>query len=201
MEKINDIISYIPAGTEPLSSDVGVIKTQCGVWLCDVGSSEECLYEINATGGEKTVVLTHFHNDHIANLSGVENIKKLYVGENTFRYTNRGTTVNDEIFCEDGGVRFHIFALPSSHAKGSLGLEINGEYAFLGDGIYPCEKAGKRMLNAQLLLSQIRTLEKLEARYFLLSHQKNIVVEKEIVLRLLKEHYSLRRPDLPYIFL
>ena len=107
----------------------------------------------------------------------------------------------EEFFTEEGGVSFHVFPLPSSHAKGSLGLEVNGEYAFLGDGIYAASKTGKYVLNAQLLFEQIRTLKKLEAKYFILSHRKNVVEEREVVLRLLSEQYAMRTPDSPYIFL
>ena len=40
---INDAISYIEASDDPLSADVGIVKTDGGVWLYDVGNGERAL--------------------------------------------------------------------------------------------------------------------------------------------------------------
>ena len=98
-------------------------------------------------------------------------------------------------------MKLRIFPLQSSHAKGSLGLEVNGEYAFLGDGVYPGTKNGKACYNASVLKEEIAVLKNLEAKYFLLSHDENFVRKKEDVLKDLEDIYSQRNPRESYIFL
>ena len=129
---ITKYLSYWKATENPLSADVGVIEGKSGVWLYDVGNSGEAAANINALNGRKNIVLSHFHDDHIGNLPKIR-YEQLYQGANTLRYTGTGTAVTEDIYVQDG-VQLHLFPLPSSHAKGSLGLEVNETYAFLGDG-------------------------------------------------------------------
>ena len=196
---IAEYLSYWKATEAPLSADVGVIEGASGVWLYDVGNSEKTAAEINALPGRKNIVLSHFHPDHIGNLPKIR-YDALYQGANTLRYTGAGTAVTADIYLQDG-VQLHLFPLPSSHAKGSLGLEVNETYAFLGDGAYSTRKAGRRVYNAGLLLEQIRVLRGLKARWFLLSHDAEFVRSREEVLSQLEAIYKMRSPKESYIVL
>ena len=128
--RINDRISYIKASNKPLSADVGMIEGDGYLWLFDLGADESVSEVINGINKQKIAVISHFHPDHMGNLDKID-LKEIFLGANTFGYAGRGNIVENDVFTDDG-VKIHIFPLPSSHAKGSVGMEI-GEYAFLGD--------------------------------------------------------------------
>lgn len=196
---ITDKISYIPASSPPLSSDIGLITGHKALWLFDVGDSPAAADAVNSFCGPKNAVISHFHRDHMGNLEEI-NLAKIYLSLNTHRYTNRGEIVEKDVYIEDG-VKLHIFNLPSSHAKGSLGLEVNGKYAFLGDGTYPSVKRGRACYNSSVLKEEIAVLKNLSAEYFLLSHADGLIKSQEEVLSELERIYSQRDPRQSYIFL
>lgn len=199
--KIDENISYICPTKNPLSANVVIIQCENGIWLYDVGSHPgipEMLNSLNPDKKRVNVVLSHFHKDHIYNL---ENIKydKLYQGKMTYRYTNDGTVVESDIFIEDGDVRLHIFPIPSSHAKGSVALEINETYCFLGDSVYAMEKESQRVYNAGLLQEQIKILKKITSNKFMLSHKEPFATSKDAVIKWLEDIYSRREKNEAYI--
>ena len=94
----------------------------------------EHLKEINCDGKNINIVLSHFHLDHIGNLDkicglwkndeaqdkGHPQIKdriKIYQGEYTYKHTNKGEIVSDDMYIDAGFHKFHIFQLPSCHSK------------------------------------------------------------------------------------
>lgn len=187
MKIISDRISYIEAVENPLSSDVGIVYGDNKTWLYDVGCSKDAANLIKNMDKNHIAVISHFHPDHMENLKFVAG--EVYVSKNTYRYCNRGNIVTRDLYFEDG-CDLHIFLLPSSHAKGSLGLEVDGEYAFLGDAIYPAYKNGESVYNPQILYEEIKVLKRLNASYFLLSHRRNFVQKKENVIACLEEIYA-----------
>ena len=86
MVRIDDIISYIPACDEPLSADVGVVTGIKKTWLFDVGASETALNEIKEINADKAIVISHFHPDHMGNLSKID-CPEIYVGISPCSYT------------------------------------------------------------------------------------------------------------------
>ncbi|MGN0628811.1 MAG: hypothetical protein ACI4IW_04205 [Oscillospiraceae bacterium] len=196
---ITDKISYIPASRSPLSSDIGLIVGQKALWLFDVGDSLAAAEAVNSLDGPKNAVISHFHRDHMGNLEEI-NPAKIYLGANTYRYASRGEIIEKDFYIEDG-VNLHIFPLPSSHAKGSLGLEVDGKYAFLGDSTYSTAKQGRECYNSSVLKEEIAVLKNLKAEYFLLSHAVGLIKNREEVLSELEKIYSQRDPRQSYIFL
>ncbi len=196
--KITENISYIKASENPLSADVGIVEGENFVWLFDVGANDFAHTEVNAINKPKNAVLSHFHPDHIGNLDKTK-LNEIYQCANTFGYTKRGICVTEDVYIEDG-ITLHLFPIPSSHAKGSLGLEV-GEYAFLGDAAYSTMKKGKVCYNSSVLKEEIDLLKKLKAKYFLISHDEKFVKTKEEVISELSEIYSKRDPKESYIFL
>ena len=195
--KIADSIFYFPATESPLSADVGIIQCADGVWLYDVGSSDEAAAAIEALSGKKNIILSHFHPDHAGNIDRVS-YDRLYAGKFTCkRLGGIGVSVEDHMYFEDG---IHLFPLPSGHAKGCVGLEYGG-YAFLGDAVYASDKDGRIAYNAGLLKELIAVLKSLEASWFLVSHNVPFVKPKTEVMAELEEIYALRSPHEPYIFL
>lgn len=193
---ITDKISYIKATEQPLSADVGIIEGERFLWLYDVGNRPEVTEYLNTLEKPKCVILSHFHADHIGGLDGLK-YEKLYQGAATKKYTGAGETVSGGIIIEDG-ITLRIFELPSSHAQGSLGLEVEN-YAFLGDGTYSTVKQGRVVYNQGLLQAEIAKLKALSAKYFLLSHEQPFARRRETVIRHLEIIYLRRRKNEPYI--
>lgn len=194
--KLNEFISYLPATEKPLSCDVVFIKTDIATWIFDVGLNKEAVNEIKKIDGPKNIVISHFHPDHILNLINVS-ADNIYVSKNTKKYTIKGTVISGENTFDENP-KISIIDFPSSHAKGCLCL-VCGDYAFMGDGTYAKPKKGNHVYNAQLLQEMISTMEKIDCKYFCLSHDANFVQEKEVVLKLYRQIYQRRTPDNPLI--
>lgn len=193
---LTDSISYLPASEKPLSCDIIFIKTNKATWIFDAGMCSEAAKEINAVEGSKNIVISHFHPDHIFNLARIS-YDKLYVSKNTKKYVFKGDVIEGiKVFAEDPEIT--ILELPSSHAKGCLCL-ICGDYAFLGDGTYCKPIKGHHFYNAQLLQQMIEALEKIDVKYFCMSHDQHFVQPKEAVIALYKDIYKRRTPNNPFI--
>ena len=194
--EISENIYRIPASESPLSADVGVIRGESGFWIYDIGSIKENADYINRLGAPVRAVLSHFHRDHIGALQYL-NAERIFLSANTYKYAGRGETVKGDLYLSDG-IELHIFELPSSHSKGSLGLEAGG-FAFLGDGVYSLEKGGRAVYNATLLKDCIEKLKTLGAEKFLLSHEPKFVFSKDEVIGGLERIYSKRIKNEAYI--
>lgn len=195
MRRITDRIVYLPATETPLSADMGIIRCDDGLWVFDVGCSDEAVSVINELEAPKNIVLSHFHPDHTGNIGRVT-YDALYAGTFTCRKLGAGTEVTGHLYFENG---IHLFPLPSSHAKGCVGLEYGG-YAFLGDATYSTVKDNRVAYNAGVLKEMIAVLKSLQADWFLLSHSEPFAKPKAEVLAQLEEIYALRDRQEPYIF-
>lgn len=188
---INERIGYIEASDNPLSADIGVIRDGVDAWLYDVGNGEK---NLSGLTGDYHIVLSHFHADHTGNIGRV-GAKSLYVSKETYAHVHQGTIVQRDMRLGD----MHIFPLPSSHAKGCLGLEVGESYAFVGDALYCRAKDGFFLYNAQLLKDEITVLSALRSPYLLVSHCKGLIRKKADVLDELHAIYALREKDAPEI--
>ncbi|MBQ6699699.1 MAG: MBL fold metallo-hydrolase [Oscillospiraceae bacterium] len=195
---ISERISYIKATENPLSADIGMVLGDEYLWLFDIGADKAALEEVLKIQKPKKLVISHFHPDHTGNFEHAV-FEETFVGANTFKYTYAGTIVEKDVFIDDG-IKIHIFPLPSSHAKGSVGMEA-GEYAFLGDATYATAKQGRVCYNASVLKEEIAVLKKLSAKYFLISHDEKYVQKKEKIIAELEEIYSKCDPKESYIWL
>lgn len=209
--RISDRIYHYPAIEMPLAADVGVVKGDTYIWLFDLGPHAAALQALQSFQALQTLrtpqapdpakpiclALSHFHQDHIAGFDQLP-LQELYVGKHTYKYTHRGIVVESDLHIDDG-VKIHLFPLPSTHAKGSLGMEVDETYAFLGDGIYPMHKNGQALYNANLLADQLRVLRSLKAKYFLLSHDDPFAHHKEDVIAELEAIYAKRQAQSMYI--
>lgn len=190
---ISDRISYMEASDHPLSADIGIVKADNGIWLYDVGNGGR---NVAGLTGRYHVVLSHFHADHTGNLGRVE-AQSLYVSGETCRHVRRGTVIRADAYIGD----MHIFPLPSCHAKGCLGLEVGGAFAFVGDALYGKARDGSYVYNAQLLQQEIEVLGALRAPCFLVSHVKGLARSKEDVLEELKTIYGKKEKGTPDIII
>ncbi len=168
-------ISYLTPTEHPLSANVVIIEGDAFLWGYDVGNHPavpEILQKKVKTDRKKIrVILSHFHPDHIGNLSEIS-CEAVYQGKNTFRYTKTGTVIEEDTWFQDGDVRLHLFPIPSSHAKGSLALEVDETWCFLGEAAYATQKTVRPYIMPERLLAEIRVLKNVRAPYFLLSHSE-----------------------------
>lgn len=188
---INEKISYIEGTGNPLSADIGIVKNVNTSWLYDVGNGEDSISELN---GDYNVVLSHFHPDHIGNISRIH-VKNLYLSKETYEYIPKETVEACSIHIVTEPINIgnlHIFPLPTSHAKGSLGLEIDGTYAFVGDALYCKAKNNTYVYNVQLLKAEIEVLKNLSSPFFLVSHFKGLIRKRADILKELETIYAMR---------
>lgn len=212
LSEICNYIYYIPTQENPLSSEIVLISGEENLWLFDVGNGEisfrilneyidafrkSCEEETKSGSTNIRIILSHFHPDHTGNIVKFHPLE-CFVGNNTYKYTGFGTVVESDVFFRDG-IDLHIFPIPSSHAKGSLGLEVEGTYAFLGDAIYPTQKKGRRVYNVQLLKEQIECIKSLRADKFFLSHRMERAVNKNLLIAYLEKIYEKRDKNNAYI--
>ena len=186
-------ISYIPPLDEPLSANVVLIEGAEYLWVYDVGSTPDAVSVIKSYGKPVRAILSHFHPDHIANLEKLD-CDEVYQCKNTYGYTHRGRIIEKEELIEDGELRLRLFPVSSCHAKGSLSLEVDDTWCFLGDAAYATRKNGSTVYNTGQLLELIRILENTGASYFLMSHHDPFLQKREEVLGWLKEIAAGRHP-------
>ena len=207
---ITETISYIPASKNPLSADVGIIEGEEYLYLFDVGNNEEVAAYLNALPKKKKIILSHFHADHTGSIGRI-GFEAVYAGPIMGKYyqyfvagyekeeePEKYLTVTEPMKICDG-VELEIHSMPSSHAKGSLLLQVNKEYIFLGDGIYSRKKDGKAVYNVQLLKEQMKLLEELPGEKLFLSHEKRPVKGKKSMIKFLEKIYEKREKNNPYI--
>lgn len=219
--RLDDNISYIQPTVNPLSANVVIINSKDAVWLYDVGKhpdipdvlecfirTECCDYSGDSVlqgtkaGKKVNIVLSHFHQDHIGNITQLcekFDCCNIYQGRLTYKHTHIGSIIEDDVYIEDGKSVLHIFPLPSSHAKGSIALEVNNEYCFLGDGLYAMYKGSQSLYNTGILKEEIDVLKKVKAKNFMCSHKTPFGRSKAGVIRWLESIYDMRTKDNPYI--
>lgn len=93
LRKLTENISVLPASPNPLSADVGIIYGRERVYLYDVGANEYSLKYINGISGEKSVILSHFHQDHMGNI-GLIDCDTVYGGRETLKHLLGNTAGN-----------------------------------------------------------------------------------------------------------
>lgn len=185
-------LGYWQATENPLSSDVGLIEGSRHCWLFDVGAAPETAEAIRALPHPCSAILSHFHQDHVANLPLLQ-CETVYASPYTRRHLNRGVAVSTPLYLS-GEPEMYLFPFPSSHAKGCLALQVDQAYCFLGDGLYTGIRDGRPAYNAGQLQEQLRLLRSLPARYLLLSHDACFLHDKEEILEELEQLLALRRP-------
>ena len=207
---ITEQISYIPASKNPLSADVVIIEGEEYFYLFDVGNNVEVAAYLDALPKKKKVILSHFHADHTGSIGRIS-FETVYAGPIMGKYyqyfvpgyekdkePEKYRTVTEPVNISDG-VQLQIYPMPSSHAKGSVLVQVNKEYILLSDGIYSRKKDGKAVYNVQLLKEQIKLLQELPGDKLFLSHEKRPVKAKRSMIKFLEKIYEKREKNNPYI--
>ena len=110
----------------------------------------------------------------------------------------RYVTVFDTVKIQDG-ISIEIHHVPNSHAKGSLLLQVNEEFIFVGDSLYSKVEGDCYVYNAQLLKEEIELLKKLPGDKIFSSHEERPVKSKAGVVRFLEQIYAKREKNDAYI--
>ena len=193
MTRIDEKITFLEASENPLSADVYFIEGNEYTYIIDVGSNDSAYEHINSIE-KKKIIITHFHQDHCANIERIDiDDENLYVGKYTGKVIGKGTSVESEIVINDG-VSIRILPIKNSHAKDSLCVAVNDEYLFLGDAFYSSIKG----YNVSLLHDEISLLDSLAFDKAILSHDITIY-DRDYILGNLKEIFALRQKNQPFI--
>ena len=118
--------------------------------------------------------------------------------ENKKQSFPRFATVLEPVKIQDG-VSIEIYHVPNSHAKGSLLMQVNEEYIFMGDSLYSKAEGDNYVYNAQLLKEEIELLKGLPGTKVFSSHETRPVKLKEGVIRFLEQIYAKREKNDAYI--
>lgn len=196
--QLSEYITVLPALSSPLSADVFIVRGASRHWIFDVGNHPDHAADLIQIHGHKAIFLSHFHPDHMGNLGLIEDCD-IFCGAHTRKYTDRSVMIIQNPVVFHDGIELKCFPVPSSHAKGCIGLEIDGEYAFLGDATYCTMKGGKAVYNVNLLKELIDLIRNLHASWLLTSHSIPLIRSKEEVLGELLAVYNRRTPHFPYV--
>jgi glyoxylase-like metal-dependent hydrolase (beta-lactamase superfamily II) len=160
-----------------ICSDIGIIKGEKETLLVDVGASAkqvQLLSDLLNKGNLKPVlkiILTHFHPDHLKNLSYFPG-DEVYASKNTSRYVKVTNLVNENIEIDLGSIHLEVFQIPSIHAKGSLGVYVKeDQIMFVGDALCLKEKDGQLYTNKDISLNTVSTLKKYQIKDFIYGHK------------------------------
>lgn len=126
-------VAHLPATEAPLSANVGLVRTDGMLWIYDVGAAPAAAAEVNALPGKKTVVLSHFHPDHMGNLEQVE-YEAFYGGTFTCKKAGGGIVVSRELFLPEGGAPVPAAFRPCQrlYRYGVCRLRLSGRCALSG---------------------------------------------------------------------
>lgn len=185
MQQLAPRIFRVPPVDDPLSSDAFIIEGDAQYYVFDVGSSDAAYEAVSALDKPVTVILSHFHRDHIANMSRLTPAEA-FAGARTMKYITGGTLVGAPRTIRDG-VEIVVRPCVSPHAPGSLIATVDGMYTLVGDLHYA--RPGTGPGEAKGMLNLLKTLK---TAYFLPSHRADSpLVERDALLQEIKAYYGI----------
>ena len=186
MRRIAEGVWQVPGVAEPLSADSFIIEGAARYYVYDVGASDAAYDAIAALDKPVTVILSHFHRDHTANLSRLSP-ETVLVGARTRRQLGTGTLVDAPLVIRDG-VTIEVQPCVSPHAPGCLIATVNGRLTFIGDLAYGHPDAGQGEARGML-----RALKGVRTQAFVVSHaQEETLISRDVFLAQTAEHFGVR---------
>jgi len=184
MKVIAEKIKYLPATDNPLSADVYFIEGDKCCYIYDVGNNDESLRNITQIKKEKTIVLSHYHNDHVGNIKHIDYCD-LYVGRKTYETIGKGEIVEDTVTIYDD-VKIEIIYCVSPHTEGSLIINVDNEYALIADLFFT-----RPVFDKEKATKMIDTLRGINTKYFVISHQEDEkVISKDKLITELSDYFN-----------
>lgn len=186
MRQIAPRIWQVPAVQEPLSSDAFIIEGDTRYFVYDVGASDAAYAAIAALDKPVTVILSHFHRDHTANMARLAP-QEVLVGARTRKQLGLGTLVDAPLFLQDG-VTIEVQPCVSPHAPGCLIATVDGMFTLIGDLHYARPGTGQGEAKGML-----NVLKRLNTQHFVVSHAEECpIVEKTELLRNIGVYYGMK---------
>lgn len=186
MRQIAPRIWQVPAEREPLSSDAFIIAGDARYYVFDVGASDTAYEAIAALDRPVTVILSHFHRDHTANLSRLSP-ETVLVGARTRRQLGTGTLVDAPLVLRDG-VTIEVRPCVSPHAPGCLIATVDGDCTLIGDLHYARPGTGQGEAKGML-----NVLKRLETQSFIVSHAEGSpFVDKADLIRDIGVYFGIK---------
>lgn len=180
LERIAPRILRVPPVTEPLSSDAFIIEGDARYYVFDVGASDSAYAAIAVLDKPITVILSHFHRDHTANMARLTPADTL-VGARTRKQLGLGTLLDRPLVIRDG-VEILVQPCVSPHAPGCLIATVDRCCTLIGDLHYAQPGGGQGELRGML-----NVLKKLDTQHFVVSHAAGSpLVEKQAFLQRIK---------------
>jgi glyoxylase-like metal-dependent hydrolase (beta-lactamase superfamily II) len=141
MKEITPHLYLIPSSGAEICSNIYIIAGKNYSFFVDVSNKPIILQEALALLNTlhlpplKGVILTHFHEDHVANVSLLNSDIQIYETKNTSRYIKRlDSIVYEETLLDLGGCLIRLILVPSLHAKGCLDVLVDG-VLLVGDSL------------------------------------------------------------------
>jgi len=180
-------IWQVPAVQEPLSSDAFIIEGDTRYYVYDVGASDAAYETIAALNKPVTVILSHFHRDHTANMARLAP-QEVLVGARTRKHLGLGTLVDASVTLQDG-VTIEVQPCVSPHAPGCLIATVDGTYTLIGDLHYARPGTGQGEAKGML-----NVLKRLNTPCFVVSHADDSpIVEKAVLLREIGVYFGIKQ--------
>ena len=184
MKVIAEKIKYLPSVNNPLSADVYFVEGDTHCYIYDVGNNEDSLHQINQIKKDKTIILSHYHRDHIGNIDDIKYCN-LYVGKKTYHTIGKGEIVEDLLTIQ-AGIKIEIIHCASPHTDGSLIVNIDNEYTLIADLYFT-----RHPFDKEKVMKMLNSLEAIDTKYFVISHQEDVsVVPKEKLIAELLEYFK-----------
>lgn len=184
LERIAPRILRVPPEGEPLSSDAFIIEGDTHYYVYDVGASEAAYAAISALDKPVIVILSHFHQDHTANMARLTPAETL-VGARTRRKLSLGTRVDQPQIIQDG-VTIEVRNCVSPHCPGCLIAKVDGAYTLIGDLYY-----GRRDRCLGEQRDMLKVLERWNTEYFIVSHAETPVYERQEMLDEIRQYFGI----------
>lgn len=171
---VKEGIYYVEHEKERICPKIGIITGSKYTLIVDVANEKEHLLEAerflkeNGDPSIHYVALTHFHPDHIQNVSLLEDCTIL-CSRNTSKYLSSKCEIIVEEQIDLGNQLVQLVSLPSLHAKGCIGVLCDG-VLFVGDALYSREKNGKEYFNKGLIGSELKAYKELDFQEVIFSH-------------------------------
>jgi glyoxylase-like metal-dependent hydrolase (beta-lactamase superfamily II) len=177
MKEINSHFFYCEADDKVPCAKIFLVAGEKSSLLIDLGNIPSHLEETLKFAKERgcteisSAILTHFHDDHCANLTLLNPTIRVLASKNTARYFQREIEiVSAPMQLDLGGVSVELVPVPSLHAKGCLDVLVD-RLLLVGDSLYfRFEKDGLPFYNPQIAFEMLKAYESLDFDFAISSH-------------------------------
>jgi len=190
IEPLSKEISFVVGDDTFLCSNLYVIKGSVVSLLIDTTNRLDNLREGLTEAGafamisrQILVVLTHFHDDHIALVKSLPSSAIILCSKNTARYLppslpNEIRLVPGDTTIDLGGPVVSVLPVPSLHSKGSLDVLV-GDFLFTGDSLLPRSRGKGLYYNHEVAVEMEKRYQSIPFSLAIQSHPSASRIDKK----------------------